>query len=461
MILKMPRPHFIAACSIFFCATMPTISHAQSPSTLPLSGLRTGANEVVSLSIEEAVALALERSYKMARSNRNRQISEFRTDIAGSALMPRVSMGINADQSARAYTYDSDKFLDFEQQISGEFRASVNLNVTLPLDISRTINRQIQYARTSQDLATIENAITGLDVSIETVNNYAKALKAQNALEADLLLVNLIEDLLDKARGKTNDIVPFLELELANAQGAASLARTSFDAAQDDLRQILRVPAQTNLRLTTNFMGQSRPADKADLVLRALENRPEIRHADLKIGQSEIAAKQVGDNLRPSASVSGFYNDQMSSRSFYDGSQNRFTNAGIGVNLSVPLLRYDGGALSRQRQIANFGVAQSRADADEIREKITYEVRRAALAVERAGALLTTLPDSTQALAVLQMAENEMLGAPPNEAQNHLAQITNARRAWRTAETASSDAYIDYNLAIYRLRRTIGESPIQ
>lgn len=439
------------------------ISIARAQSSAPISNRADAqiSEDVIAISLEDAVHLALQRSYKMARANRNWQISEFRTDIAKANARPKINLGINADQGVRGYNYDSSQFLDFRQQTREEFRGNLSLSVTVPIDISNSIERQIRHAKASQNLAAIDAANASLDVSIDTITFYMNALKAQNNVDADTSFVNLIEDLIDKARANNTSIVPFLELELANARQTLSQSNSAFDIAQDDLRQILRAPPETKLRLTSNYIGKSKEVDKTELLEKALENRPDVRGADLRIEQSEIARNSVGDNLKPRMSLSGFYTDQLSSTTFYDDSRNRFTNRGIGLNLTIPLYSYDSGTLSRQKQIANFQYSQANADSAELREKINYEIRRALLAVERAKGRLTNLPDTHKALVALQVSEGEMLSAPSDAASNMLAQITNARKAWRSAETASSEAYIDYNLAVYRLRRVIGESPVQ
>jgi hypothetical protein len=51
-----------------------------------------------------------------------------------------------------------------------------------------------------------------------------------------------------------------------------------------------------------------------------------------------------------------------------------------------------------------------------------------------------------------------LLTAPPETAQGLFAQVSNARAAWRSAETATADAYIDYNLAVFRLKRLVGDT---
>jgi hypothetical protein len=78
--------------------------------------------------------------------------------------------------------------------------------------------------------------------------------------------------------------------------------------------------------------------------------------------------------------------------------------------------------------------------------------------VTRAENRIRNLPDPNQALQALQRAEQMLLSAPPETAQGLVAQVSNARQAWRSAETATGDAYIDYNNAVFRLERLVGET---
>ena len=132
-------------------------------------------------------------------------------------------------------------------------------------------------------------------------------------------------------------------------------------------------------------------------------------------------------------------------------------NRGIGVNVKVPIARYDGGQLSRQKEIASLNKEQAVSDAQELRERVAYDLRQAQLALERAENRIASLPDKKQAFDAMVRAEQQMLGAPQSEAQSLLAQVTNARSAWRSAETAAVDATIDYNRALFRMKRTLGE----
>ncbi|MEO7276726.1 MAG: hypothetical protein ABIW33_01730, partial [Sphingomicrobium sp.] len=101
---------------------------------------------------------------------------------------------------------------------------------------------------------------------------------------------------------------------------------------------------------------------------------------------------------------------------------------------------------------------QADADLEELRERVAYDVRQQLLAVNRAEDRIRNLPDPRQALTALQRAEQMLLSAPPETAQGLVAQVSNARQAWRSAETATADAYIDYNNGVFRLKRLIGDT---
>jgi outer membrane protein TolC len=253
--------------------------------------------------------------------------------------------------------------------------------------------------------------------------------------------------------------VPFLEVELANAKQSRSSTRENADRAQEGLKQTLRLPPETRLRLTTSFTDRREPFERENLLQRALVGRPDVQQALQRIRQAQISVRQVNDQRNPTFRVGGFYNDQYSARNLVSAASgaDRFKNQGIGLNINMPIVHFDNGQLSRQKRIAQLQREQAGADSEELQERVGYELRQALNAVERAENRLKTLPNREQAYLAMQRAEQSMLSAPPEQAQALLAQVSNARSAWRSAETASADAFIDYNSAIFRLKRIVGE----
>jgi outer membrane protein TolC len=198
--------------------------------------------------------------------------------------------------------------------------------------------------------------------------------------------------------------------------------------------------------------------DREGLLDRALNDRPDVQSAALRVKQAATSVEQVSDSRKPTVRVGAFASQQFAGGAIYDGSYDRLRQEGGLVSVNVPLLQWDDGQLRRNKDIAHLQKDQADADLEELRERVAYDVRAQLLAVTRAENRIRNLPDPKAALQALNRAEQMLLTAPPETAQGLFAQVSNARQAWRSAETATADAYIDYNLAVFRLKRLIGDT---
>jgi outer membrane protein TolC len=327
----------------------------------------------------------------------------------------------------------------------------------MPIDIGGVIRRQVRQADIWRGISADDVTNTALDVTLDVETSYLNALRAQNNADADERVAKEIEDLLARA-GPKSALAGFLQVELANAQQTAQSSRENADNAQDGLKQLLRVPPDARLRLTSDFRGQKQPIEHDGLVARALKNRPDVQSALLRVKQAQTSIQQVSDSRKPTVRVGAFASQQLAGSAVYDGRYDRLRQEGGIVNVSVPFVQWDNGQLRRNKEVARVQREQADADLEELRERVAYDVRQQLLAVSRAENRISKLPDPKQALEALQRAEQMLLSAPPETAQGLIAQVSNARQAWRSAETATADAYIDYNNAVFRLRRLIGDT---
>ncbi|MEO5774523.1 MAG: TolC family protein [Sphingomicrobium sp.] len=408
---------------------------------------------LVELSLEEAVQLAVSRSFRTARAKRSEDVAVLRRSNAKAGFLPRLDVGLTGDQQQRSY---EEAGIDYDPYAGRNFRGGLNSSLWMPVDVSGVIRRQIAQAATQYQISEREVADTMLDVAYDAQNSYLNALRAQQNVIADERVVEQIKQLLDRSRSQAPGVTPFLEVELGNAQQSLTNSRTNADQAQDGLKQALRMPLETKLRLTTEMTREQQSADSRNLFQQAMSLRPDVQQARLRIRQAEISERQVTDGRKPSLSIGGYMNREFVGSSPIDEDRRQISNRGIGVNVKLPIAQFDGGQLARQKRIAGLQKEQAVADAEELQERVGYDLRQALLAVDRAESRIESVPDKQQAFAALKRAEEQMLAAPDGQAQSLLAQVSNARGAWRSAETASADAYIDYNRALFRLRRTIG-----
>lgn len=408
------------------------------------------------LSIEDAVALAHQRSFRTARANRSLSQNELRYDNAKAQYLPKLTTSLSLNQQARNLASYGDTYA-YQVSSLGRFQGNANADVSVPIDVGGVIRRQVRQADLWRGISAADVTNTGLDVSLDVETSYLNALRAQNTADADERAAKEIEDLLSRA-GRTSAIANFLEVELANAQQTAQSSRENSDNAQDGLKQILRVPPEARLHLTSDFRGRKQPIERTGLLERALSHRPDVQSAQLRVKQAETSTEQVSDYRKPSIRVGAFASQQIAGGAVYDGRYDRLRQEGGVVNVSVPFVQWDNGQLRRNKEVARIQREQADADLEELRERVAYDVRQQLLAVTRAENRIRNLPDPKQALQALQRTEQMLLTAPPQTAQGLVAQVSNARQAWRSAETATADAYIDYNSAVFRLKRLIGDS---
>lgn len=414
------------------------------------------ATTTYSLSIDDAVDLAQQRSFKTARAKRSLRQNELRYDNAKSQYLPRLatSVGLNeqvGDLASRGSTYS------YQASSLGQLQANASADLSMPVDVGGVIRRQVRQANAWRGIAAADVTNTVLDVTLDVQTSYLNALRAQTSADADERVAKEIQELLTRA-GPKSPVGNFLQVELANAKQTAQSSRENADNAQDSLKQLLRVPPEVHLRLTSDFTGHKQPVERAGLLSLALQKRPDVQSALLRVKQAQTSIEQVSDYRKPTVRVGLFASGQIAGQAVPDGRFDWLRQEGGLVNVSVPFLQWDNGQLRRNKEVARLQDEQADADLEELREKVAYDVRQQLLAVSRAGNRIRNLPDPKQASQALKRAEQMLLSAPPETAQGLVAQVSNARQAWRSAETATADAYIDYNNAVFRLRRLIGDA---
>lgn len=430
-------------------AGLPTQSEAAQPS-------EEGVEKPYDLSIDDAVALAQQRSFRTARANRSLRQNELRYANAKSQYLPKLTTSVGLNQQARGLSAYGSTY-DYQVSSLGQFQGTASADLSMPIDVSGVIRRQVRQADIWRDISAADVTNAGLDVTLEVQTSYLNALRAQNTADADERVAGEIQKLLARA-GPQSSLGSFLQVELANAQQTAQSSRENADNAQDGLKQMLRVPPEVRLRLTSDFRGRKQPVERNGLLERALGKRPDVQSAQLRVKQAETSVAQVSDSRRPTVRVGAFASQQLAGGAVYDGRYDRLRQEGGVVNVSVPFVQWDNGQLRRNKAVARIQSEQANADLEELRERVAYDVRQQLLAVTRAENRIRNLPDPTKALQALERAEQMLLSAPPETAQGLVAQVSNARQAWRSAETATADAYIDYNNAVFRLKRLIGDT---
>lgn len=426
-----------------------------SASPAPVFGQtrETPAENVLKLSFADAVAIATTRSSAVRRAERSAEIAGIQVRNSKAGYYPALDVSVAANQSAAGSLIRSGD-LAFQQRLTGNFIGGASINARVPLDISGIVGRQVKQARIGQDIAGLQLDQARGDAGANAAIAYLTALKARRAADTDRDLIASIDALIARAAKTAPGVAPFLTLELANARQSASLSAAMAETSEDSLRQALALPEDAKLDLVSELAAPA-PDPSIDARLDP-DSRADLGVAERMIDQADIAVVQSSDGRRPTVSGGVYYNQLFGGAFVSSAGESSTRNYGLSLNLSLPLLNYDAGRSDNSKRIAALRAAQARDDLDDRRRAAATEVRQARAAYDRARKRLDQLPDPEAAAAALKRAEDALLAAQPADAPALLAQVSNARNAWRAAKSATGDAWAEAAIATIRLRRALG-----
>jgi multidrug efflux system outer membrane protein len=424
-----------------------------------LVGQPDATGDKITLTMEQAVELGAEKSFRLQRSVRNSRIAEQRLRGTRAGLGPRLDATYGANQSQRHYDFQGT--YDYNQG-QPAFYTDATANASYNLDISGVQRRQVRQASLSRESSEIDLRQANLEVSADIRTNYVNALRAQEQVEAETEYLKLTDDLLERARVSQPSVVNFLETERQNAAQSLESTKQNADLAFATLRNLLRLDPDHRLVLTTQL--QLPPAlPSNDWLMRiATENRNDLKQADIRLQQAQISRIQATDSRKPSLRASAYAGQAFNGDYITLGGKNhgRTRQAAAVLSFSMPLFLYDGGQLNSNRQIAIIQADQAVADAEEAKERAENEISQVMINLNRAQQRLKSLPDPNQARQSLAQAEQQMLAASPSEAAGALAQVTNARQNWRSSVLSRNDALTDFYNGYFRLQRSLGTEEI-
>lgn len=407
---------------------------------------------VLEISLERAIDIAKETSFRLSRSQRYIDGALARYKATSSMYRPRFDSSVSTTQSG-SETPGS------EPGLVPQFGASLNLGVTQPLDIGGVIGRQVTQAELARRAAEYDLAQSHLDVSLEVETNYYNALRAQEIVRVDEQIFGDLERLAAEVGAMPGDIGSFIQVELANARQTLTSSHTILDLSLDTLKQSLRLAPGTAIRLTDSLSYKPVAPNGAQTLQEALAKRPDLGRIGVQIEQTQLAAEQVSDVRKPTLNLQLFSNDAYNGRDPGRAFDNPLTyDHGVMVTLNVPLVYFDWGFLSETKRAAFLQNEQTRFDLQEQRERVGLEVRQAVIALQRAEQRVKTLPDLALARDALRRAESDFLAPGKSADPATLAQMSNARASLRFAETLTIDALYEYNTAVFRLKYVIGTS---
>jgi outer membrane protein TolC len=379
---KRKTSNLLASFLVVFVLVLFDTTATRAQSTTVLGSVPSGpaSDELVHLTLRDAIKMALQYNLGAIESGQNAQIARGQRLLALSNLLPQVSAGASENvQQVNLATFGFNKFkISGIPSVVGPFSySSVDASVSQTLFSFESIQR-FRSARTAEQAAQLSYQDI-LDVVTLTVgNSYLQIIEADSRIKAQEAQVQNARALygraVDQVQAGTAPRIDATrtEVQLHTEEYNLSIARNNFQVAKLALGRAIGLPLGQQFELAEALPYSDISPFSVDEALQiAYKSRSDFRSA---LASQKAAAQTLSatkGERYPVVAVNGDYGDIGPT---FGHSHGDFTfQAGI----RVPL--FTGGRIKGDITQAEAELRQRKAEAENVRGQIDYDVRTAFL----------------------------------------------------------------------------------
>src|SRR5277367_3090366 len=371
----------LASFLVVFVSVLFDATATRAQSTTVLGSVPSGpaTDQVVQLTLQDTIKGALRYNLEAIESGQNAQIARGQRLLALSNLLPQVSAGASETvEQLNLATFGLNGLKAGIPTVVGPFSySSVDASVSQTLFSYESIQR-FHSARTAEQAAQLSYQDI-LDVVTLTVGNaYLRIIEADSRIKAQEAQVQNARALYDRAvdqvqAGTTPRIdATRTEVQLHTEEYNLSIARNNFAVAKLALGRAIGLPLGQQFELADTLpYSDITPLSVDDALQIAFKSRSDFRSAlDSQKAATQTLSAAKGERY-PTVAVNGSYGDIGPT---FGNSHGDFTfQAGI----RVPL--FTGGRIKGDITQAEAALRQRKAEAENARGQLDYDVRTAFL----------------------------------------------------------------------------------
>jgi outer membrane protein TolC len=404
------------------------------------------------LSVEEAVAIALETQPQIQQRLADYQAAAFRVDQVFSPLLPQLNGTVASARTKNALSTDR----------LGDPRTN-NITVTTIKPFSETLTATVTLSQKIFDFgktfASTEAARRLAEVAQEDVELQRQAVTF--LVKQNFILINFAQRLirvqeqsleradlnLRSARGffevgtRPKSDVARAEVDVANARVDLIRARNAERVARAALNTAMGIPVDTPTQVQDILFYQKIELDSKQLQAQALAQRPEYKQVRLRVAQTEAQLRRANRDFLPDVTGTGTYG----------GVRNDLNEVWeVGVALTWTL--FDGGNMIAQVREKRALVESAKALVKVTELNIAQEVEQTYLVVneaqERIAATQTAVASAQENFRLAQGRFDAGVGT--------ILELTDAQLFLTQAQNTEAQALADYRVALAALERATG-----
>jgi outer membrane protein TolC len=402
------------------------------------------------LSVDDAVAIALDTQPNIKARLSDYIAAAFRVDQALAPLFPQINANFTAATSKNAVgttstTVSGRRVTTITESPFDPTVARISVSQML-FDFGKNF-ASTEAARKLADVALEDTELQRQLVTQTVKEAYTNINFAMRLIQVNQQAVDRAELNLRSARGffevgtRPKSDVARAEVDVANARVDLIRARNAERLARVALATAMGLPATTPLSIQDNLVYQPVSLDRTRLGDEALRARPEYRQARLNAEANDARLRRSFRDFFPDITAGGFY-----------GATRGDLNEAWEINLNLNWTIFDGGnRIARYREArANLEAAQQRVRASEldISREVEQSINNVIEADERIQAAQVAVASAQENFRLAQGRFDAGVGT--------ILELTDAQLALTQAQNAEAQALADYRIALARLDRAVG-----
>ena len=429
-----------------------TAARAQSATVSGSVPSGPASDELVRLTLRDAIKMALRYNLGAIESGQNAQIARGQRLLALSNLLPQASAGASENvEQVNLATFGLNGLKTGIPTVVGPFSyGSVDVGISQTLFNYESIQR-FRAARTAEQAAQLSYQDI-LDVVTLTVGNaYLRIIEADSRIKAQEAQVQNARALYDRAADQVQaGTAPRIdatrtEVQLHTEEYNLSIARNNFAVAKLALARAIGLPLGQEFELADKLPYSDITPLSVDQALQiAFKSRSDFRSAlDSQKAAAQTLSAAKGERY-PTVAVNGSYGDTGPT---FGNSHGDFTfQAGI----RVPL--FTGGRIKGDITQAEAELRQRKAEAENIRGQIDQDIRTALLDLNAAKEQVEVAKQNVE-------LANESLARSKDRFTSGVTdsvEVVQAEQALASANDQYITSLYNHNFAKLSLARALG-----
>ncbi|KRD11062.1 transporter [Flavobacterium sp. Root901] len=303
------------------------------------------AQEVHTVSLQEAMKLAKENNKKVLRSQLEITLSEQNIKERKELRLPDVQLNGMYSRITNITEFKGNGFLNGKEVTKAIPEIyEVNSTFKMPIYEGNKINNAIKIANDENEIAKIKSEKTENDIELEVAANYLsiyKMMELQKIFEENIKeeksRLKEVQSLQKHGTVTKNEVIR-AELQLSDRELNALTNSKNIKIALHDLKTLIQIPENEEIAIdTTSNLDEMNGLDPYDFYLnKALQNE-EMRIASQELQISKTELKLLKGNYLPSVGFFGNYGFYYPNYKFFPPNPYLYTLGQVGIEARFDL----------------------------------------------------------------------------------------------------------------------------